>query len=117
MDDNEIILRAIGVLTESQRMFAALREDPDADYELSGALTEFVNETIPPIALPADASLEQAAAAGASAVVEASARLMQAFTYLFWELTEVHDAGRTDITSEDVLRTIALDRSSPRAES
>ena len=40
-------------------------------------------------------------------------QLIGAFTYVFAELAEVHDAGRTDITSEELLRELALRMSRP----
>ncbi|CAM5556097.1 hypothetical protein SHIRM173S_06677 [Streptomyces hirsutus] len=41
--------------------------------------------------------------------------ITSALTFAFVQLAEVHDAGRTDVSSADVLRSISL-RYEPRPE-
>ncbi|MFC8201343.1 hypothetical protein ACFUTV_39000 [Streptomyces sp. NPDC057298] len=116
MDQNELVLRAIGILTESRPMHAALNEDVDADYETSGAIGELFNGTFPSVAVPAEATAQETGEAVAQAAVTAAVKLVGAFTFLFSELADLHDAGRTDIKTEDLLRELALRFSNPQAD-
>jgi hypothetical protein len=113
MDQNEVVLRAIGILTEAQNMFAALNEDPDADYELSPAFATLINEVLPTVLVPEDASPREAAETAAQAVAASALQLVHAFAFLFSELADVHDAGHSDIKSADLLQDLALRFSHP----
>lgn len=108
MDQNEMVLRAIGILTESHNMFAALNEDVDADYETNGVIGHLFNDAFPTITIPGDATPAEAGEAVAKAAVTTSVQLVSAFAFLFSELAEVHDAGRSDIKTADLLRELAL---------
>lgn len=116
MDQNELILRAIGILTESQNMFAALNKDVDADYEVSGAIGELLNGVFPAVEVPPEATVQEAGQAVAEAAVATAVKLVSAFTFLFAELADAHDSGRSDVKTADLLRELALRFSNPPAE-
>lgn len=116
MDHNEVVLRAIGILTESQSMSATLNEDVDADYKINGAIGQLFNEVLPTVAIPAGATAEEAGTAVAKAAVTTTVQLMSAFAFLFSALADVHDAGRSDIKTADLLRDLALRFSNPPTE-
>ncbi|MEU6663446.1 hypothetical protein [Streptomyces sp. NPDC046821] len=109
MEQSEIILRAIGVLTETQEMVRRLsqNEEPDIDTAES-QLGRLVTEVFPSIEIPAEASVEEAAEATIAALMPVTISLVGAFAFLFSELAEVHDSGRTDITTADLLQHLAL---------
>ncbi|MDT0467054.1 hypothetical protein [Streptomyces gibsoniae] len=116
MDQTEVVLRVIGILTESQRMYAAVNEDVEADYQTSGAIGELFNEVFPSVAIPVGATPQEAGEAVAHAAVATTIKLTGAFAFLFSELAAVHDDGRSDIKSEDLLRELALRFFNPPAD-
>lgn len=116
MDQNDVILRAIGILTESQNMYDVLNENVDADYETNGAIGHLFNEAFPTVTIPANATPQEAGEAVAKAAVATSIQLVGAFTFLFSELADVHDAGRSDVKTADLLRALALRFSNPSTD-
>ena len=109
MEQSEIILRAIGVLTETQEMVRRLNEESDVDTDIGDAqLGRLVTEVFPPVEVPADATPAEAGQAVIDALMPAAISLVGAFAFLFSELAEVHDTGRSDITSTELLQTLAL---------
>jgi len=113
MEQSEIILRAIGVLTETQEMVRRLSKDAEPDLDTGDAqLGRLVTEVFPSIEIPADSSVEEAAEATIAALMPVTISLVGAFAFLFSELAEVHDAGRTDIKTADLLQHLALRLSS-----
>ncbi|MFB7998146.1 hypothetical protein ACFC4G_35630 [Streptomyces sp. NPDC056002] len=113
MEQSEIILRAIGVLTETQEMVRRLSKDAEPDIETEDAqLGRLVTEVFPSIEIPAESSVQEAAEATVAALMPVTISLVGAFAFLFSELAEVHDSGRTDIKTADLLQHLALRLSS-----
>ncbi|MEV0222810.1 hypothetical protein [Streptomyces sp. NPDC050704] len=109
MEQSEIILRAIGVLTETQEMVRRLNEEAEVDIDAGEAqLGRLVTEVFPSVEVPGDATPAEAGQAVIDALMPAAISLVGAFAFLFSELAEVHDTGRTDIKSTELLRTLAL---------
>jgi hypothetical protein len=109
MEQSEIILRAIGVLTETQEMVRRLNEEVEIDIDAGEAqLGRLVTEVFPSVEVPGDATPAEAGQAVIDALMPAAISLVGAFAFLFSELAEVHDTGRSDIKSTDLLRTLAL---------
>ncbi|KAA0921295.1 MULTISPECIES: hypothetical protein [Streptomyces] len=117
MEQSEIILRAIGVLTETQEMVRRLNEDTAADMDAGEAqLGRLVTEVFPTVEVPGDATPAEAGQAVVDALMPAAISLVGAFAFLFSELAEVHDTGRSEIKSTDLLRALALRLSRPDDE-
>ena len=109
MEQTEIILRAIGVLTETNDMVRRIAEDENADIDAGESqLGRLVTEVFPVVEVPGDAGPAEAGQAVADAYLPATISLVGAFAFLFSELADVHDAGRTDITTADLLQDLAL---------
>ncbi|MFE6158328.1 hypothetical protein ACFQ7F_05330 [Streptomyces sp. NPDC056486] len=108
MEQREIIQRVVGILTEAIEMRRQVRENPEGEVEPSGAVGTMLEEMLPRIEIPADASpIEVAEVVGRelSPVIE---QITSAFAFSFAQLAEAHDEGRSDVTSADVLQSIAL---------
>ena len=116
MDQNEVIARVIGILTESRNMYEALNQDPEADYETSNAIGTLFNEMFLTVMVPANATPQRAGEMVAQAAVDSTIQIAGAFAFLFSELAAAHDAGRTDITTADLMKEIALRFSDPQPE-
>ncbi|MFI9822532.1 hypothetical protein ACIHFC_18990 [Streptomyces sp. NPDC052013] len=108
MEQHQIMQRAVGILTEALDMRRRLRENPEADVTSSGAVAQLLEEMLPRIQLPADAGAREVADIITAELGPAIVQITSALTFAFVQLAEVHDAGRTDMTSADVLRSIAL---------
>ncbi|MFD4527536.1 hypothetical protein ACFWP7_27105 [Streptomyces sp. NPDC058470] len=114
MEQTEIILRAIGVLTETNAMVRriAQSDDDDADdTEVESAETQLgalVTEVFPRVEVPSDAGPAEAGQAVADAYLPATISLVGAFAFLFSELADLHDSGRTDVKTADLLQDLAL---------
>ncbi|MFF2506478.1 hypothetical protein ACFVTY_24285 [Streptomyces sp. NPDC058067] len=109
MEQSEIILRAIGVLTETQEMVRRLSKDAEPDIDSGESqLGRLVTEVFPSIEIPAESSVQEAAEATIAALMPVTISLVGAFAFLFSELAEVHDSGRTDIKTADLLQHLAL---------
>ncbi|NEB77231.1 hypothetical protein G3I40_18695 [Streptomyces sp. SID14478] len=115
MEQREIVLRAIGVLTETQEMVRRLSDGDRLDSDLT-QLGRLVSEVFPTIEIPAGSDAEQAAELTIAALMPASVSLVEAFAFLFTQLARVHDEGRTDVNSTELLREIALRMSDPGEE-
>ncbi|XUL89726.1 hypothetical protein ACQ86D_26425 [Streptomyces galilaeus] len=110
MEYPEIMQRVVAVLTQSGEWHRKLVEDVDRedfDSEL-GILGELLDGTLPPLELPADVTRDQLGPIFSQYLTGALAPLVSAFTQAHHALAEVHDAGRTDITSAEVLRELAV---------
>ncbi|MFI8004758.1 hypothetical protein [Streptomyces sp. NPDC086010] len=110
MEQSEVLKRVIGILTEAGEMQRQAEEDtgsgdPDAG---GGMVTTLLNETMPHIAIPADASVEEMAVLVGREVGGAVEQLVGAFTLAFIALAQIHDSGQHDVTSADVLQDLAL---------
>ncbi|MFF3493173.1 hypothetical protein ACFYWS_17640 [Streptomyces sp. NPDC002795] len=112
MEQREIILRAIGVLTETHEMVRRLSDGEALDTDLT-QLGRLVSEVFPTIEIPSGASAEEAAELAIAALMPASVSLVEAFAFLFTQLAKVHDEGRIDVNSSELLQEIALRMSDP----
>jgi hypothetical protein len=109
MEQSEIILRAIGVLTETQEMVRRLNGDVEVDIDAGEAqLGRLVTEVFPAVEVPGDATPAEAGQAVVDSLMPAAISLVGAFAFLFSELADIHDTGRSDIKSTELLRTLAL---------
>ena len=110
MEQTEIILRAIGVLTETNAMVRRIarpkrRREVESTETQLGAL---VTEVFPRVEVPADAGPAEAGQTVADAYLPATISLVGAFAFLFSELADLHDSGRTDVKTADLLQDLAL---------
>ncbi|MFE1427940.1 hypothetical protein ACI2LV_11435 [Streptomyces fungicidicus] len=108
MEQREIMQRGVGILTEALEMRRRLRADPDADVARNGAVAQLLEEMLPRIQLPADASAREVAEIVTEKLGPAIVQITSALTFAFVQLAEIHDEGRTDVSSADVLRSISL---------
>lgn len=121
MEQNEVVLRAIGILTQSAEWIRTANRqadegDPGAEVAAGsgkGQIGSLLAEVFPSFPVSSDATPLEAAHSVTEAALPAIMQLIGAFTYVYAELAEVHDAGRTDISSEDLLRDLALRMSRP----
>ncbi len=105
-----MVKRVVGILTEAGEMRRLLEENPDredADTD-STVVTALLNETMPRIAIPEDATVEDVVVVVGREVGGAVEQLVGAFTLAFAMLAQIHDSGQTDVTSADVLQDLAL---------
>ncbi|MEU4264453.1 hypothetical protein [Streptomyces sp. NPDC025273] len=108
MEQSEVLKRVIGILTEAGEMQRQAEED-GGDPEAGGSIvTSLLNETMPHIAIPGDATVEEMAALVGREVGGAVEQLVGAFTLAFIALAQIHDSGQQDVTSSDVLQDLAL---------
>jgi hypothetical protein len=108
MQQAEIMQRVVGILTEAVEMRRQVRENPDAKMALTGSISTLLVETLPKINLPADASAQEATDIITEALGPAIVTLSNCFSYAFAHLAEVHDEGRTETSTADVLRSLSL---------
>ncbi|CAM5658899.1 hypothetical protein [Streptomyces avidinii] len=114
MERAEVLKRVVGILTDAQDIRRAAEAGEDADEaELpeptAGVATLLLNEMLPSIRVPADASPQQVAALVAEALGPALHTMVSGFSLAFTSLAMVHDSGRTDISSIGVLQQLALE--------
>ncbi|MCF4136205.1 hypothetical protein L1856_03875 [Streptomyces sp. Tue 6430] len=108
MQQSEIMQRVIGILTEALEMKRQVRENPDADVVLSGAVSALLAETLPRISLPRDATAQETMEIITAALGPAILTLANCFSYAFVHLAEVHDESRPAVPTADVLRSLSL---------
>ncbi|MFJ7195364.1 MULTISPECIES: hypothetical protein [unclassified Streptomyces] len=110
MEQSEVVKRVVGILTEAGEIRRLLEENVDReDLETDpSVVTVLLNETMPRISVPEDASIEEVATLVGREVGGAVEQLVGAFTLAFAMLAQVHDSGQTDVTSADVLQDLAL---------
>ncbi|MEC3998268.1 hypothetical protein VSR01_34175 [Actinacidiphila sp. DG2A-62] len=108
MKDSDFVRRVIGVLTEAKQMQQLLEEDPDREDISGDNVRALLNETMPTIALPSDATPAEIGEALSLQLGPVIERLTGAFSLIFLQLAEVHDSGRTDVSSAEVLQELAL---------
>ncbi|WP_420078437.1 hypothetical protein ACN6AT_03700 [Streptomyces sp. JL4002] len=117
MERAEVLKRVIGILTDAQDIrraaeageFADLPEDDEDAAGKAGVATLLLNEMLPSIRVPADASPQQVASLVAEALGPALHTMVSGFSLAFTSLAMVHDSGRTDLSSIEVLRELALE--------
>ncbi|MET9657764.1 hypothetical protein [Streptomyces sp. NPDC006510] len=110
MEQSEVVKRVVGILTEAGEIRRLLEENVDRD-DLDtdpSVVTVLLNETMPRITVPEDASIEEVATLVGHEVGHAVEQLVGAFTLAFAMLAQVHDSGQTDVSSADVLQDLAL---------
>ncbi|MBT2365534.1 hypothetical protein J7E88_09430 [Streptomyces sp. ISL-10] len=110
MQQSEVLRHVIGILTQACEWQRLLEEDvarDDIDKE-ADVVTALLNETLPSVRVPSDANAVEIAQIIGQELGDAIQQLAGAFTVAFVTLAEVHDAGRQDVTSADVLRELAL---------
>ncbi|WP_055489116.1 hypothetical protein [Streptomyces sp. TP-A0356] len=108
MEQREIMQRVVGILTETLEMRRRTRENPDGEVMRSEAVSALLEEMLPRIEVPADASAQEVAAAVSKELGPAIAQITSAFALAFVQLAEVHDEGRADVSTADVLQSISL---------
>ncbi|MEU0630116.1 hypothetical protein [Streptomyces sp. NPDC005989] len=110
MEQSEVVKRVVGILTEAGEIRRLLEENVDRDdLETDpSVVTVLLNETMPRITVPEDATIEEVATLVGREVGGAVEQLVGAFTLAFAMLAQVHDSGQTDVTSADVLQDLAL---------
>ncbi|MFD3439533.1 hypothetical protein ACFWU3_18705 [Streptomyces sp. NPDC058685] len=109
MEQSEVLKRVIGILTQMTDWRRILEEDEERDIGSDpSVITALLSETLPRIRIPEDATHEEIANLVAEKVGGAIHQLVGAFTLAFVELAQVHDSGRDNITTNDVLRELAL---------
>ncbi|MFF2521511.1 hypothetical protein [Streptomyces liangshanensis] len=128
MEQNEVVLRAIGILTQSAEWIRTAGrhsestdspggpDDPSAagrGGSGEGQIGSLLAEVFPSFEVSSDATPLEAAHAVTEAALPAIMQLIGAFTYVYSELAQLHDSGRSDITSEELLRDLALRMSRP----
>ncbi|MGW6745349.1 hypothetical protein ACWGDX_32205 [Streptomyces sp. NPDC055025] len=118
MEQSEVVLRAIGILTQSAEWIRSADRNPAAGAESgagqgAGQIGSLLAEVFPSFTVSSEATPLEAAHAVTEAALPAIMQLIGAFSFVYSELAEVHDSGRTDITSEALLRELALRMSRP----
>ncbi|MFD3540327.1 hypothetical protein ACFWUQ_12610 [Streptomyces sp. NPDC058662] len=111
MQRAEVLKRVIGILTEAQeiRRAAEAGEDDSGPDTETGVVTNLLNEMLPSISVPADATPQQVARLVAEALGPALQTMVAGFSLAFTSLAIVHDDGRTDVTAVEVLQKLALE--------
>ncbi|MFE5811002.1 hypothetical protein OG444_01575 [Streptomyces sp. NBC_01232] len=111
MERAEVLKRVIGILTDAQdiRRAAEAGDDGEIPEPTAGVATLLLNEMLPSIRVPADATPQQVAALVAEALGPALHTMVSGFSLAFTSLAMVHDSGRTDISSIGVLQELALE--------
>ncbi|GAA1589213.1 hypothetical protein [Streptomyces globosus] len=111
MERAEILKRVIAILTEVQEIRHAVEagEDPEIPEAESQVVTELLNEMLPSVRVPADAAPKEVVRLVAVSLGPALQSMVAGFSLAFTSLAMAHDNGRTDLTSADVLRTLALE--------
>ncbi|ATZ28934.1 hypothetical protein ACFZBM_21555 [Streptomyces lavendulae] len=113
MERAEVLKRVIGILTEAQDVRRAVESGEDTAGDgptaTAGVATTLLNEMLPSISVPADASPQQVAALVAQALGPALHTMVSGFSLAFTSLAIAHDNGRTDLTSIEVLQELALE--------
>ncbi|MER5728862.1 hypothetical protein ABT084_11055 [Streptomyces sp. NPDC002138] len=111
MQRAEVLKRVVGILTEARELHRAAEAGEDADDTAAteGVATQLLNEMLPSISVPADATPQQVARVVAEALGPALHTMVSGFSLAFTSLATVHDRGRTDVSSTDVLQELALE--------
>ncbi len=109
MDQSEVLQRVIGILTQAGEWVHEPDGLPDDEADTGpGVILHLLNDVMPRVAIPAEASADEISSILSDELGGRILQLATAFSIAFWELAEVHDAGRTDVSSHDVLQELAL---------
>ncbi|MCX5206456.1 hypothetical protein OG897_34245 [Streptomyces sp. NBC_00237] len=103
MKEQEMLSRVIGVLTQSGQWYRDIHRDPHGHEPADGRVVgELVAELLDG-ALPTGLSEEEE-----RELRRSTARLVSVFAFVFHQLAEVHDTGRGDTSSSELLQQLAL---------
>ncbi|MYS23146.1 hypothetical protein GA0115240_14819 [Streptomyces sp. DvalAA-14] len=108
MRDTEFVQRVIGILTEAKELAALPEEAATGPDAASDHVIALLNELLEPIELPLDVPPDELVVALNHQVGGILLKLVGSFSAAFVELAHVHDMGRDDLSSADVLQAIAL---------
>lgn len=110
MRDSDITQRVVGILTQTNEWHRKFSEDPDReDVESLGVVGQFVKELFrAEVDISGDASPQEAVNVAMDVLQPRILRVLAELSFAYAELASVHDSGRTDVSSDDVLRRIAL---------
>jgi hypothetical protein len=108
MKDSDFVRRIIGILTEAKQMQTMLEEDPDREDVSGDNVRALLNETMPTIELPASPTPEDLGEALSRQLSPVIERLTGAFSLIYLQLADLHDAGRSEVSSADMLQDLAL---------
>jgi hypothetical protein len=110
MQRAEVLKRVIGILTEAEeiRRAAEAGEDEDDSEPGPSVVTQMLNEMLPAIRVPADAAPQEVARLVARALGPALQTMISGFTLAFSSLAMTHDSGQTEVSSAEVLQTLAF---------
>ncbi len=108
MKDSEFVQRVIGILTEAKQLAALPEEEGAGPDSASDNMISLLNELLDPVELPVDAPADELRVALSQQVGGIILKLVGSFSAAFVELAQVHDSGRADVTSADVLQALAL---------
>ncbi|MEU3061840.1 hypothetical protein AB0P12_24650 [Streptomyces subrutilus] len=108
MDQNEVIKKVVGILTEAYADVRPREGEDEADAEEPGLIGQFLTEAMPKIELSPDDSLEELADQVGREMGQAVTQLAAAFAAAYIELALVHDDGDPAVSSADVLRNLAI---------
>ncbi|CAL9662601.1 hypothetical protein [Streptomyces sp. Tu 3180] len=104
----ETIQRVVGILTEALEMRRQVRENPNSDIQGGETIAAMLEEMLPRIEVPADATVQEVSVLVSRELEPFIAQLASAFALAFVRLAEVHDESRNDVSTVDVLRSISL---------
>ncbi|WP_433544490.1 hypothetical protein ACQPZG_04760 (plasmid) [Streptomyces sp. CA-294286] len=103
MKEHEMLSTVIGVLTQSGQWYRDMHRDPHGHEPADGRVVgELVAELLEG-ALPPGLSEEEE-----RELRRSTARLVSVFAFVFHQLAELHDAGRSDVSSGELLQQLAL---------
>jgi len=108
MKDSDFVRRIIGILTEAKQMQTMLEEDPDREDVSGDTVRALLNETMPTIELPVSPTPEELGDALSLQLSPVIERLTGAFSLIYLQLADLHDAGHSEVSSADMLQDLAL---------
>jgi hypothetical protein len=108
MKDSDFVRRIIGILTEAKQMQTMLEENPDREDVSGDTVRALLNETMPTIELPASPTPEELGDALSLQLSPVIERLTGAFSLIYLQLADLHDAGHSEVSSADMLQDLAL---------
>ncbi|MFI2039135.1 hypothetical protein ACH470_31490 [Streptomyces bottropensis] len=111
MEQQEVMQRVVGVITEALEKRRLVRESPQSadNVELGSVIGEMLTEMMPRIELPSGSTAHELGEAISREFPPAIEKMAAAFILAAVRLAEVHDEGRSDRSSADVLQALALD--------
>ncbi|MDJ0383500.1 hypothetical protein [Streptomyces sp. G-G2] len=112
MDQNEVIRKVVGILTEAYDAFVHPEAD-DAPEDEPNLMGQFLTEAMPRIEISSDASLQEVADQVGREMGRAVTQLAAAFAAAYVELALVHDESDPATSSAEVLRDMAIRAEGP----